>query len=143
MRLEVELMNLDARCPTLGSEECAGYDLYSYEEVIIMPEKRHLFSLGIKVNIPKCTREGWVNAAMILDRSSMGLRGIIRLAGLIDQDYKKEWKVILHNTDGFALHIKPGERIAQFVITEVMHTTPVVVTSVNDNGRGGFGSTGK
>ena len=77
-----------------------------------------------------------------------------RMAGVIDSDYRGEWKVCLVNLSGTpelsfdgtgeSIEIKRGDRIIQCVFQKV---EPVQVKEVEEldktaRGEGGFGSTG-
>ncbi len=96
-------------------------------------------STGIAIAIPK----GYV--ALIWDRSSMGVKGVHRHAGVIDSGYRGEVKVCLHNTTKEPYHIERGDRIAQMLIQEAPNFKQHVVQELDSTNRGdgGFGSTGK
>jgi len=98
-----------------------------------------LVCTGIALAIPK----GY--AALIWDRSSMGVKGIHRHAGVIDCGYRGEVRVCLHNTGKEPYHIKKGDRIAQMLIQAAPNFTMHTVEELDctNRGDGGFGSTGK
>lgn len=66
------------------------------------------------------------------------------LTGVIDSDYRGEWKVILMNTTEETFQINPGDRIAQVVFRPTLRPSFEAVDSLSDTQRGvgGFGSTG-
>jgi dUTP pyrophosphatase len=72
--------------------------------------------------------------------------GLDVLAGVIDQDYTGELKVVLVNTDmRLPFHIKPGYRIAQLVMEMYIHGDVVEVQGPpppTERGDSGFGSSG-
>lgn len=131
---------LDAQAiiPARATEGAAGFDLYSLGSVTIWPNEQRLVSTGIAAAIP-CGYCG-----QIWPRSGLAVKAQIdRRAGLIDEDYRGEIKVLLRNEGDKPLDIEHGERIAQLVVTvymasamEVKELTPSV------RGSGGFGSTG-
>ena len=125
--------------PTKANSSDAGFDLYSDEDVIIKSGESVLVSTGVAMAIPEN------HAGLIWDRSSMGVKGIHRHAGVIDCGYRGEIRVCLHNTTKETYHIKKGDRIAQMLIQQVpnfiMHTVENLDST--DRGDGGFGSTGK
>jgi dUTP pyrophosphatase len=129
----------DAKIPTKGNLSDAGYDLYSTEKVSIPAGATVLVSTGISMEIP----EGYVG--FIWDRSSMGVNGIHRHAGVIDSGYRGHIKVCLHNTTKDVYHVECGDRIAQIVIQQCPHFELCLVDSLDntERGSGGFGSTGK
>ena len=136
---EVKLLHDSAKPPTKGQMDDAGWDLYAFEAVSIPAGATVLVSTGIAMAIPK----GY--AGLIWDRSSMGVKGVHRHAGVIDCNYRGEVKVCLHNTTKESYHIEKGDRIAQILIQEAPTFIQHVVHELDstDRGNGGFGSTGK
>jgi dUTP pyrophosphatase len=74
----------------------------------------HLFPVGIMTSFPK----EWVG--LIFDRSGMGVKGIMRQAGVIDSGYRGEWKVKLINLGTEVIHITKEKAIAQVVFVPCM-----------------------
>jgi dUTP pyrophosphatase len=136
---EAKKLNESAHWPTKGHLEDAGWDLYASETVAIPAGATVLICTGIALSIPKG------HAALIWDRSSMGVKGIHRHAGVVDSGYRGEVKVCLHNTTKETYHIERGDRIAQMLIQRIpnliMHTVDELDSTAR--GDGGFGSTGK
>ena len=136
---EVKKLTDSSQVPTKGHPNDAGWDLYANENIEIWPEETKLISTGIAMSLPK----GFVG--LIWDRSSMGVKGIHRHAGVIDSGYRGEVKVCLHNTTGELYKIKSGDRIAQLLIQEIpifrLHEVEELDSTIR--GSGGFGSTGK
>jgi len=128
-----------AQMPTKGNRSDAGYDMYSTEKVAIPAGATALISTGISMEIP----EGYVG--LIWDRSSMGVNGIHRHAGVIDSGYRGHIKVCLHNTTKDVYHVESGDRIAQILIQECPHFELCSANSLGETERGasGFGSTGR
>lgn len=139
--INIKLSSNTASLPTKGTDFSAGYDLYSSEELIIKPQNRSIVKTGISLEIPK----GYYGR--IAPRSGLAFKyGINVLAGVIDNDYRGEIGVILHNTDlNNDFPIKIGDRIAQ-IIFERCYDFPFIKISefLNYTNRGdsGFGSTG-
>ena len=136
---ETKLLHSSAKAPTKGHVNDAGWDLYSFEGVSIPAGATVLVSTGISIAVPK------EHVALIWDRSSMGVKGVHRHAGVIDSGYRGEVKVCLHNTTKEPYHIERGDRIAQMLIQEAPNFIQHVVHELDstDRGDGGFGSTGK
>ena len=136
---EVKLLHDSAKSPTKGNIDDAGWDLYAFETISIPSGATVLVSTGVSMAIPK----GYVG--LIWDRSSMGVKGVHRHAGVIDSGYRGEVKVCLHNTTKEPYHIERGDRIAQMLIQEAPNFIQHVVRELDstDRGDGGFGSTGK
>jgi dUTP pyrophosphatase len=146
VELAVEFAKLDpeARLPTQGSAEAAGWDLYALEETTVVRHKSSLIRTGLATAIPS----GW--EGQIRCRSSLGKKGMIMPNGLgtIDADYRGELMVLatwIGEGDSFVVAI--GERVAQMLFAPVPKVT-IVETSVEElgttsRGEGGFGSTGQ
>lgn len=135
---QVKLNYEDAQEPTRGSDEAAGYDLYSYESETITPNKIKLIDTGISIRVPEGTY------GRIAPRSSVSKKGILINAGVIDRDYRGPVKVMVHNLSNNDYVINKNDRIAQLIL-EKIETPPVeLVEELDDTerGDGGFGSTG-
>lgn len=125
--------------PTRGSKGAAGLDLYCAEKIRIRPGETVLVKTGLKCKF----NPGW--GAFLWDRSGLGAGGVHRFAGLIDCDYRGEWRVVLHSNKKEAMTLTPGDRIAQVVFQRVWTGQPHFgpVGDDTERGEGGFGSTGK
>ena len=136
---QVKLNYEDSQEPTRGSDEAAGYDLYSYESETVVPKQIKLIDTGISIRVPEGTY------GRIAPRSSVSKKGILINAGVIDRDYRGPVKVMVHNLSNNDYVIKKNDRIAQLIL-EKIKTPPVeLVEELDDTvrGEGGFGSTGK
>jgi dUTP pyrophosphatase len=163
--LKVKLLHAEARPPTVahaGSD--LGFDLYSIEDVVLLPGVPVKVRTGIAVEGP----EGW--GFVLGDRSSMAAKGVTYAGGRIDAGYRGEILVCLVNVnqpvysvrilrDGTgavadvalecmdaSVQIRKGDKIAQLSPFESRTTLEVVVVeelSTSDRGSGGFGSTGR
>ena len=129
MTIEVVLLNENAKLPTKGSEEAAGYDLYCVEDIDVNPGCRVVIKTGISIKL----KSGQVG--LIWPRSGLAVKnGIAILAGVIDSDYRGELMVCVYNTDiplklgpdkyrvPETKHFKAGDRIAQLLIQDVINT---------------------
>lgn len=143
MELKVQLLSDSATLPTRAHEGDAGLDLYAAEAAHIGPAERWQVATGIAIEVP----DG--HAGLVLPRSGLARRhgiSLVNAPGLIDSGYRGEVKVLLLNNDpAEVFRIEPGDRIAQLVITPVVHLDPVVTDSLSasERGDGGFGSTGR
>ena len=52
---KVKLNYEDAQPPTRGSNEAAGYDLYSHESETVVPKQIKLIDTGISIKVPEGT----------------------------------------------------------------------------------------
>lgn len=140
--IQVERVSDSAKIPTKAHPGDAGWDLYANneEDIHIDFGHRQLIPIGFKFAIP----EGYYGR--VADRSGNAWKcGVHVFAGVIDSRYRGEVKVILANLgcdEGFI--VKPGDKIAQLVITKI-HTralTEVEELGTTERGEKGFGSSG-
>jgi dUTP pyrophosphatase len=143
MKLPTTRLRDGARLPTRAHSGDAGLDLYAADAATIAPGERATIGTGIAVEIP----DGF--AGLVLPRSGLAARhgiALVNAPGLIDSGYRGEVRVLLLNTDRReAFDVKPGERIAQLVVTRVPDAEPVEVAELQASarGEGGFGSSGR
>jgi len=112
IKIKIKKLHPDAIIPTISTPNAAGFDIYSIEDYELQPGETKAIHSGIAIEIP----EG--KATFIWDRSGMGFKGIHRLGGLIDSDYRGEFNIILCNHTKESYQIKKGDRIAQAVIQD-------------------------
>jgi dUTP pyrophosphatase len=142
MVLKIKKLNPDAIIPAYQSEEAAGFDLHSIEDVILKPGERKLIKTGLAFEIEKGFE------IQIRPRSGLAYKHgitVLNSPGTIDSDYRGEIKVLLINLGNESFEIKKGERIAQAVVAPVVQVKFEEVETLSDTkrGSGGFGSTGK
>ncbi len=145
MRISVEAIRPNAKLPSRGSEQAAGYDLYACitegETVTIMPGETVMIGTGLRIAIP----EGY--AGMIFARSGLAAKKGLRPAncvGVCDSDYRGEYMVAMHNDSRHPAEVRDGDRIAQLVVMPFLFVEYNKVDELDETGRGtgGFGSTG-
>jgi len=139
MKLRVRKLHKDAILPVYGHSGDAGLDLFSVVDCVLQPGGIHAVPTGIQVEIPL----GYVG--LIWDKSGVSLKGVHRLAGVVDAGYRGEVKVVLVNLSRDDYVIDKGMKIAQLLIQPVMEVEIVESDILEDSsrGEGGFGSTGK
>ncbi|MFA5258905.1 MAG: dUTP diphosphatase [Candidatus Pacearchaeota archaeon] len=137
--VKIKKLHPDAKIPLLGTPHAAGFDLYSVEDHEFQPGETYAMSTGVAMEIPIG------KAYFIWDRSGMGFKGMHRFAGLIDSDYRGEFKIILFNSTKEIFKISKGDRICQVVIQDYYTPDFVEVSELSETsrGEGRFGSTGK
>jgi len=132
----------ESKTPEYKSEEAAGADMYSIEEVVIKPSELVMIKTGIATEIP----DGYFG--MLAPRASFCLKLHLDMphsVGIIDSDYRGEILVPLRNLGKEKVVIAKGERIAQLIIIPYLKVKYVESKKLNTTvrGKGGFGSTGK
>lgn len=147
MKMKIKKLNENAIIPTRGSDGAAGYDLYACtlpndkDKIDIFSGQTVMIKTGIAVAIPK----GYVG--LVFARSGLASKKGLAPAnkvGVIDEDYRGEIMVALHNHSNQIPTIAVGERVAQLVVVPYMSLEFNEVDNLDDTERGigGFGSTG-
>jgi dUTP pyrophosphatase len=167
IQIPIELMNEDAKIPTYAHIGDAGCDVYAIDDYTIAPGETKIIPTGLKMIIP----EGY--EIQVRPRSGLSAKTKMRVAnapGTIDSSYRGEIGIIVENIEppfkdidysfnedgsikinsivhGSAFSIGKGERIAQFVLSEVPKAAFYAITNVEEyaeisyRGDNGFGST--
>lgn len=128
-----------AICPTRAHDHDAGLDLYSREELIILPGESEVFDTGVHVELP-------VRSFGKLESKSGMLVNydIVSCGGVIDEDYRGSIRVKLYNLGHRPYMIRKGQKIIQLIVQPYM-APPIELTdslSETERGENGFGSTG-
>jgi len=146
-------MNLTINTGTLTKAHStdAGFDIHASESAEIPPNTPTPVSTNLTITLPLNS------VAFIKPRSGLAFKnGINTLAGVIDQDYSGEVKILLINHSSTTFNISKGDRIAQLVILPLPTISVTTLSTAtynnpdndNDNnntttrGTNGFGSTG-
>src|SRR5437016_8863976 len=86
----LKIQRLSETCRVLEKQyNSAGYDLFPDQTGVINPSEAHIIPLGFATEFDDD------HVALVFDRGSVGLKGCGRLAGVIDSDFRGEWKVLL------------------------------------------------
>ena len=166
INLKVKKLDVRAVLPS-KREEDAGFDLYAlYDESyhILKPFEIWLAPTGIATQFPK----DWV--LLLHERSSTGIKGIAKRAGVIDSGYRGEIKVALQNISNKTIifiskeieeeevlrkeNLQRGEvifypqekAIIQAILMYAPHPQVIEIEDFDEDssrGEGGFGSSGK
>lgn len=152
----------NVKSPVRGTGKAAGIDFFVPEgfEARIHPHDDLLIPSGIKAEIP----EGYM--LMAADKSGVVTSkwacidagrtpkkeafesSVIIGAKIVDEDYQGEIHIHLINCGNETIHIKPGVKIAQFILVPVSYDSLEEVpeselfTKASERGDGALGSTG-
>jgi dUTP pyrophosphatase len=138
--LKFKKLNPEAKIPQYAHDVAAGMDLYSLEEKILEPNERYIFDTQVAAEIPQ--------GHFISFRDKSGLaakQGIQVLGGVLDENYRGSWMVILLNTGMEPYTIEKGDKITQAILQPVSYAQIEEVDEISetDRGEGRFGSTGR
>ena len=147
MRIGFRKLAGQAIIPTRNHKTDAGIDFFACTDVpiIIKPHSTKPIPTGIAwqpSDIPEET-----NAVMVIkSRSGLAFKHDIECsnAGVIDQDYRGEIKLLLHNNSDEIFIVNHGDKLAQGIVHLIPQATIEEITELKDTERGvkGFGSSG-
>ena len=112
MQIFIETLSPDTKLPTKNK---TGFDLYAFDETVILPGQRAVIGTGLKViSLPSGTY------GRLCSVTGMSIKhGVEVGGGIIEPGYRDEIKVVLYNHDpkkAFAL--KQGYKIAHLILQE-------------------------
>lgn len=147
--IKVKKLHDDAK--VTAHKGSAGLDIHCLEAVVLSPRGKTVVPTGLAIDptgiVPKIMRNmGFVASVEVKSRSGTSAKhSIEKGAGLIDENYRDEIKIVLYNHSDDAFMFAPGERIAQLVFSVVKDPSNFEYVDELDSTKrtGGFGSTGK
>ncbi|HOJ16003.1 MAG: dUTP diphosphatase [Caldisericia bacterium] len=141
-KIRINTLNSNFVLPKYAHEGDAGLDLYSTDDVILLPRERKKVGCGFSIAIP----EGFLGA--IAPRSGLAIEygvTVLNSWGVIDPSYRGEVSVILINLSNNDVVLKKGSKIAQLIIVPYEKVELFIDSEKldsTDRGEKGFGSSG-
>lgn len=152
----------NVKSPVRGTGKAAGIDFFvpNNFSAIIGPHSDLLITSGIKVEIPEgymlmaADKSGVVTTNMACIKAGRQPKedafgsSVIVGAKIVDEDYQGEIHLHLINLGNSAVQIKPGMKIAQFILVPVSYEGLEEVPEAklfsrsSERGKGALGSTG-
>jgi dUTP pyrophosphatase len=128
--------------PIKSTKGAGAFDIYMPEAGSCYGDVPEAVPLGFSTAIPEN------HVALIFPRSGVGAKNGVELnntCGVIDSDYRGEWKAFIRTKSGEQFKWNMGDRVLQFLVVPVAWIDLEVVDELNetDRGDGGFGSSGK
>jgi dUTP pyrophosphatase len=141
MEIKIKLIDPALGLPEYKTKGAVAFDLMSREDLTINPGEVGYAPLNICVEPP----EG--HMLMLAARSSLHKRGLMLANGVAigDQDFagnEDEYKAVLLNFSKEPVTVKRGERIVQGLFKPIVKAVWRAVDDMEQESRGGFGSTG-
>ena len=138
MELKVKRIHPEAKIPVYGHPGDAGLDLFSVVDRDLGPGEVFAVPTGIQIAIPPG------HVGLVWDKSGISLKGVHRLAGVVDAGYRGEVQVVMINLGAAPFAVRKGMKIAQLLVQPVATVSVVECEELDDTsrGEGGFGSTG-
>ena len=150
----------NVKTPERGTAKSAGIDFFvpnDFIKKVLPPQSDILIPSGIKANVPEgymlmaADKSGVVTSRMAALRAGRKPKAeafntvVILGAKIVDEDYQGEIHIHLVNTGNAPVIIKPGMKIAQFILVPVSYENVGVVpetelfSETTERGEGGFG----
>jgi len=138
VKLKVKKIHPEAKLPAYAHPGDAGFDLFACADEELRPGEVKAVPTGIAIAVPA----GYVG--LVWDKSGISLKGVHRLAGVVDAGYRGEVRVVMVNLGREPYAVKKGMKVAQMLIQPVLTVDIEESAELDDTSRGGngFGSTG-
>lgn len=143
MQLKIKKLRPEAVLPKRATPESAGLDLCACleQDLTIEPFQLVRVPTGLAIALEPGT------VGLVYARSGLASKFGVTLSncvGVIDSDYRGELQVAMTNHSKTPYTIRPGDRIAQLVVSPVFlpEVEEVPELGETERGAGGFGSTG-
>ena len=143
MQLKIKKLRPEAVLPKRATPESAGLDLCTCleQDLTIEPFQLVRVPTGLAIALEPGT------VGLVYARSGLASKFGVTLSncvGVIDSDYRGELQVAMTNHSKTPYTIRPGDRIAQLVVSPVFlpEVEEVPELDETERGAGGFGSTG-
>ena len=112
--MEIVLINDDAIIPTRASKRSAGLDLYSSFNANIEVGSINKINTGICISLLENSY------GSIRVKSSLAVKGLLTLGGVIDSDYTGEIIVMMTSLIK-PIKIKKGQKIVQLIVSNITY----------------------
>ena len=136
MRIDFVRFRDAAICPTKGSSDASGFDLYSVEDVLLPPSTIKLLRTDIGFKIPRDY------LGKIHRHYSFALRSTDVGGGVIDANYRGSVSVIFFNFSARLVEIEKGISFAQIIFQKIATPKLREVEKFTDNTQRNSGSFG-
>lgn len=150
------------KAPERGTSKSAGLDFFipnDFKNTAVWPGQDILIPSGVKACIPENYMLRAANkSGVVSSKSAVTACGrtpkpeafdsvVILGAEIVDEDYQGEIHIHLINVGNKVIVLKPGMKIAQFILVPVLYEDVEIVpenelfSSVSERGEGALGST--
>jgi dUTP pyrophosphatase len=140
MVLKVKKLHPDAKIPNYANPGDAGMDLFAVEDDLIKAGERKVIPTGVAFALPKGT------VGLVWDKSGIASKhGVTTLSGVLDEGYRGEIRVVMHNLSSNDFVIEKHMKLAQLLVHKIESPEVMEVEELDstDRGEGGFGSSGR
>lgn len=136
-----------AKLPTQAHMGDVGYDLKSIKTTTLKPRSVTKIHTGIELaEVSYAIPQPYV-FMKIEGRSGLASKGIFPVGGIIDNSYRGEIIVLLHNSTDESVCVEEGDKCAQLVfyihsMNNFVQINEIETKTETERGTNGFGSTG-
>ena len=156
MKMNVKKLHPDAVIPAFAHDTDTGADLYTCEDLILLPKEKGIARTGLAFELPLGygfqvrnksgnTVKG-VLVKVVRGAEVLEIRADITVyLGTVDQGYRNEVGIMVKNEEEFPVIIPKGTKLAQMVLEKVYQCAFIEADEIDNDtsrGLGGFGSTG-
>lgn len=136
--MKIKLLG-NTQCPKFGREGDAGYDLFLNTDVKFPPHETTIVGTGVCVELPKG------HAGLLAMRSGVCKTGLIIQQPLIDENYRGELHILVHNPNDVEYGYEEGSRICSLYVFPIYQGQLEIVDELSESNRGAdwAGSSGK
>lgn len=132
----------EAKQPEYAHPGDSGADLFAAEDRELQPGDTVGIPTGIAIQLPP----GY--EAQVRTKSGIALKKscqVLNSPGTIDNEYRGEIVVIMHNAGREVQGFQAGDKIAQLIVSPIVQASFLEQDELTETvrGAGGFGSTGK
>ena len=140
--MRIQAMHPNFVMPLKSTDGAGAFDVYMPEAGAVSGHLGKMVGLGFAAEVPKG------HIALLMPRSGVGAKHGLELnntCGVIDSDYRGEWKASLKTKSGSPFRWETEERLLQFVIVPTKDVQLELADSLDETerGSGGFGHTGQ
>ncbi len=142
MQIKIKRIDKSLPLPEYHTKGAVAFDFYCRIDETVLAGETKMLPTNFIIQTPP----GYM--LMIASRSSLAKKKGLKMAngiGIIDQDYcgeEDEIKLLVHNYTNTDVKIEAGERLGQGVFVKIEKGEWEEVEKMDDQSRGGFGSTG-
>ncbi len=141
VRVEFRRVHEDGQLPLNLNRWDVGYDLFSIETARIYRNSCRNIAIGIQLSCP----EGYYFT--IEPRSSLAIKNIAPIGGIIDGTYTGDLFVMLFNFGGDDYTVTKGDKVAQLILHRIRKMDMIEVDKFSERyslrGNKGIGSQGR
>lgn len=126
--MKFKKLSKHATSPTKSTIRSAGWDLSSAEKITIRAKSSNIIQTDLAIKVPIGT------FGKLESRSKLYRKHLISVqAGVIDEDFRGNVKILLKNDSDKPFSISPGDRIAQLICIKIDQSDALETEEFSDD----------